>query len=297
MNRLFEKLAEKKILVSDGAWGTMLQTMGLQPGECPEEWNVSHPDQVRSIADAYIRSGAEMVLTNTFGGSPYKLSNFGNQDHAYELNRAGAQLSRDAAGEDIIVAGSVGPTGKFLEPLGEVSSVQMQDNFRIQIKGLADGGADTILIETMSDLGEAIAAVRASKLVCDLPIIVTMTFEKGKQGYRTMMGVSIQQAVETLLKAGVDLVGTNCGNGIEQVIEIISEMRQFTDKFLVAHPNAGIPKLVGDKTIFDQTPLEMAKHVPALAKAGANIIGGCCGTNPEHIAAIADQIIVIREQF
>jgi 5-methyltetrahydrofolate--homocysteine methyltransferase len=297
MNRLLQKLAQKKILVSDGAWGTMLQSMGLQAGDCPEKWNISHPDEVKSIAKKYIAAGAEFVLTNTFGGSPFKLANYGYEDKAFEFNRAGAQLSKQVAGDEIIVAASVGPTGKFLEPLGEVSEPQMQENFQFQIKGLVDGGADAILIETMSDLSEAKAAVKAAKAICDLPVIVTMTFEKGNQGYRTMMGVSIQQAVTELTDAEVDLLGTNCGNGIEQVVEIISEMRRFTNKCLVAHPNAGIPKLVDDKTIFDQTPEEMSKHVPALIEAGANIIGGCCGTNPAHIAAIAEIVHSVRNRL
>lgn len=287
MNRLLRKLSEQAIIISDGAWGTMLHGMGLTPGTCAEEWNLSHPDKVQSIAQQYIAVGAEMILTNTFGGSPFKLASYGLESAAYDINRAGAKLSREAASENIIVAASVGPTGRFLEPLGDITVTEMIDNFQIQIRGLADGGADAILVETMSDLGEAIAAIQAAKAVCNLPVIVTMTFERGQQGYRTMMGISIEQAVTELSSAGADLLGTNCGNGIEQVVEIIAEMRKYTDKYLVAHPNAGLPRLVGDQTIFDQTPADMARHVPALMRAGANIIGGCCGTNPQHIQAIA----------
>jgi 5-methyltetrahydrofolate--homocysteine methyltransferase len=291
MNRLLKKLNEQAIIISDGAWGTMLHGMGLMPGTCAEEWNLSHPVEVKSIAQQYIAAGAEMVLTNTFGGSPFKLAGYGLEQRALEINRAGARLSREAAGENIIVAASVGPTGQFLEPLGEVTMAEMIDNFQIQIQGLADGGADAILVETMTDTGEAIAAVKAARAVCQLPVIVTMTFEKGKQGYRTMMGVSIEQAVIELTAAGADLLGTNCGNGIEQVVEIIAEMRRHTDKHLVAHPNAGLPRLVGDKTVFDQTPIEMARHVPRLIRAGASIIGGCCGTNPQHIQALAQAAV------
>jgi len=290
MNRLLKKLEQKKIILSDGAWGTMLQSMGLQPGDCAEQWNVSHPDKVKSIPQSYIAAGSEMVLTNTFGGSPFKLAGYGLEAQAYQFNLAGAQLSREVAGDDVIVAASVGPTGKFLAPLGDVSEQEMQQNFATQIEALAAGGVDLILIETMSDTGEAIAALKAARATCDLPVAITMTFEKGRQGYRTMMGISIKQATELLSEAGADLLGTNCGNGIEQIVEIIAEMRRYTDKYLVAHPNAGLPRLVQGKTVFDQTPDVMAQHVPALIKAGANIIGGCCGTNPKHIAAIAEKI-------
>ncbi len=290
MNRLLEMLRREKILVSDGAWGTMLQSRGLMPGDCPEEWNISHPDDVRAIASKYIEAGSDIILTNTFGGSRFKLSSFNLQDRAYEINRAGAQISREAAGDDNIVLSSVGPTGKFLEPLGDVSEEQMIENFIDQMKGLVDGGVDGILMETMADTAEAVCAVRAAKEVSDLPVLVTFTFEKGKAGYRTMMGVTVEQVVTDLTEAGADFLGTNCGNGIEQIVEIIREMRQYTDKLLVAHPNAGLPKLVDGNTVFDQSPEEMAQHVQDLADAGANIIGGCCGTTPAHISAIA-QII------
>lgn len=290
MNRLFETLRRQKILVSDGAWGTMLQSRGLMPGDCPEEWNISHPDHVRDIASKYIEAGSDIILTNTFGGSRFKLSSFNLQDRAYELNRSGAQISREAAGDDKIVLSSVGPTGKFLEPLGDVSEEQMIENFFDQMRGLVDGGVDGILIETMADTAEAVCAVKAAKEVSDLPVLVTFTFEKGKVGYRTMMGASVEQVVTALTEAGADFLGTNCGNGIEQIVEIIREMRQHTDKSLVAHPNAGLPKLVGGNTVFDQSPAEMAKHVPPLIQAGANIIGGCCGTTPAHITAIANEI-------
>lgn len=287
MNRLLETLRRKKILVSDGAWGTMLQSRGLMPGDCPEEWNISHPDDVRAIASKYIEVGSDIILTNTFGGSRFKLSSFNLQDMAYEFNRAGAQISREAAGDDKIVLSSVGPTGKFLAPLGEVSEEQMIENFHDQMKGLVDGGVDGILIETMADTSEAVCAVKAAKAVSNLPVLVTFTFEKGKAGYRTMMGITVEQALEALTDAGADFLGTNCGNGIEQIVEIIREMRQHTDKALVAHPNAGLPKLVDGNTVFDQSPGEMAQHVQDLADAGANIIGGCCGTTPAHISAIA----------
>ncbi len=290
MNIIFEKLKQKKILVSDGAWGTMLQSKGLKAGECPEEWNISHPEEVKTIAAAYIEAGADIVLTNSFGGSELKLSGFGYENQTENFNRTAAQLSKEAAKDNIFVFGSVGPSGYLLAPLGTITEDQMIANFKIQIKGLSEGGVDAILIETMTDLTEAITAVKAAREICELPVFVTMTFDKGKQGYRTMMGTTIEQAVNTLVENNVDVLGTNCGNGIEQMVEIIAEFRQYTDKYLIAHPNAGLPRLVNGETVFDQTPNDMAKHVPGLIKAGANIIGGCCGTRPDHIKAIAQQI-------
>lgn len=290
MKNIIQQLQQKKILVSDGAWGTMLQEKGLKAGDCPEEWNISHPEAVKSIATAYKEAGANIVLTNSFGGSKFKLGSFGFEDRTEAFNRTAAQLSKQAAGSDVFVFASVGPTGHFLVPLGITTEEQMVDNFKIQIRGLTDGGADVILIETMTDLGEASAAVKAVREVCDLPVAVTMTFDKGNQGYRTMMGTSVEQAVETFVDLGVDILGTNCGNGIEQMVEIISEFRQYTDKYLIAHPNAGLPKLIHGKTVFEQTAEEIANLVPDLISAGANIIGGCCGTDPGHIEAIARKI-------
>ena len=290
MKDLFKRLNSGEILLSDGAWGTMLQALGLCTGESPEDWNLNHPEKVKEVALAYINAGSDIILTNTFGGSLFKLVNYNIQHKIKEINRIGVALSKEAAKGNAIIAASVGPTGKFLQPLGEVSEEEMFNAFCEQISAQVEGGADAILIETMSDLGEASLAIKAAKEVSTLPIITTMTFEKGKHGYRTMMGVSIEQAVETLSKTGADILGTNCGNGIEQMCEIITQMRQYTSKFLIAQPNAGLPKLRNNKTEFDQTPEDMAQYIPNLINAGANIVGGCCGTTPEHIKAMATQI-------
>ncbi len=290
MNQLKKLLQQKKVLVSDGAWGTMLFSKGLTPGACPEEWNVSHPEIVATIPRAYLETGVDIILSNSFGGSPFKLAQYGLEERAAELNFAAAKISTDLAQGSALVFGSVGPTGRFLEPLGTTTEPEMIENFKIQIKALADGGVDAILIETMSDLQEVGCAITASREVCDLPIIASLTFEKGKQGYKTMMGVSVAAAVETLSQMAVDVIGSNCGNGIEQIVEIIAEIRRQSDKFLLARPNAGLPKLVNGVTVFEQTAEQMAQHVPALIHAGANIIGGCCGTTPEHIRAMIKKV-------
>jgi 5-methyltetrahydrofolate--homocysteine methyltransferase len=290
MNDILKRLKSGEILLSDGAWGTLLQDMGLQTGNCPEQWNLTNPEKVKAVASAYVQAGSNIVLTNTFGGSSFKLASYDLQSKTKEINRMGAALSKEVAGDKVFVAASVGPTGKFLQPLGDVSEQEMYEVFCEQISAQAEGGADAIIIETMSDSGEAALAVKAAKEVTTLPVIATMTFEHGKQGYRTMMGVSIEQAVRSLTDSGADIVGTNCGNGIEQMCEIISQMRNYTSKFLIAHPNAGLPKLIDNKTVFDQSPEEMARYVTDLIEAGANIIGGCCGTTPKHIKEMAQQI-------
>ncbi|NOZ62637.1 MAG: methionine synthase [Calditrichaeota bacterium] len=296
MSKLLDLVKEKSIVISDGAWGTLLHEKGLPPGECPESWNVSHPDIVRQIPEGYIAAGSEVVLTNSFGASPLKLGLFNLSESAHDFNFAAAKISRAAAGDEVLVLASVGPTGQFLAPLGEISEKEMIENFRTQIKGLADGGADAILIETMSDIGEASCAVRAAQDVCDLPILVSMTLERGKQGYRTLMGNSVAEIVTFFTAAGVDILGTNCGNGTAGIVEIVQEFRSFTDKPIVAHPNAGLPVVQDGETIFPERPDEMASLVPDLVEAGANIIGGCCGTGPDHIRAIAQQVRAIRAQ-
>ena len=281
------RLAEKKILVADGAWGTELAKLGLEPGEAPELWNAERPDEVRSIAAGYVDAGADIVLTNTFGGSPLKLAKSGLAPRADELGRLGAELSKGASAGRALVFASIGPTGEFMEPVGTFSEKEFVAGFVLQARSLAAGGADGFIIETMSDLAEAKAALRAVRDSTDLPAVVSMTFEKGPRGFATMMGVTPERAAEELTRAGADAVGSNCGNGIEGIIEVAGLMRPETELPLWMKPNAGLPELVGGETVFRQAPDEMTSHVEALVRAGAVIIGGCCGTTPEHIRAVA----------
>lgn len=294
MGILLDKLAETKLLISDGAWGTMLQSRGLTSDDCPEEWNLSHPDDVRAIASAYVDAGSDMILTNTFGGSRIKLDKKHLGERVAEFNHAAAALSLDVAG-GAIVAGSVGPTGEFLQPMGLMSEEQMREVFSEQIEAILAAGVKVICIETMMALEEAQCAVKAARtLDASVDVLATMTFEKGAKGYHTMMGVSPAQAAAGLLEAGADVVGSNCGNGIEGMIEVAGEFRAATDKPVLIHANAGVPELIDGKTVFRQSPADFATNVEALIKAGANIVGGCCGTTPEHIQAIKTVVDTLR---
>jgi len=294
MGILLDRLAKKKLLVSDGAWGTMLQARGLKGGDIPEEWNASHSDDVRAVAAAYAQVGCDIVLSNTFGGSSAKLSKCGLGDRVAELNQKGASLSLQGA-PDAVVAASIGPTGEFLEPLGDLTEVQMEAIFADQMGVICQAGVKAFCIETMSSLEECACAIRAArKLRRDIDIICTMTFAAGAGGYNTMMGVSCRQAAEGLTRAGADIVGANCGNGPEQMIAIVAEMRRYTAKPILVHANAGLPQLVAGQTVFKQTPADMAAKVKDLVAAGANIIGGCCGTTPAHIAAIKAEVDKLR---
>jgi len=294
MGVLLTRLAEKKLLVSDGAWGTMLQAKGMKPGECPEEWNVSHPEEVQSVAKAYAEAGSDLILTNTFGGSRYKLKKSKREDQVEAFNKAGAKNSLDAVPYGIVAA-SVGPTGEFVEPYGDRTEDELEAAFAEQIKAVFAAGVKVVCIETMTAIEEAVCAIKASKkLDPSADVICTMTFDPTPKGYKTMMGVSCERAAEELTEAGADVVGSNCGNGIEQMIEITRIFRTHTDRPILIHANAGVPKLDGDKTVFRQTPEHMAGLVEKLVEAGASIIGGCCGTTPQHITEMKKAIDRLR---
>ncbi len=294
MGMLMERLAGGKVLVFDGAWGTMLQARGLQGGECPEAWNLTRPDTVREVAAAYARAGADVVLTNTFGGSPIKLANFGLRPRTAEINRAGARLSQEGA-PGRVVAGSVGPCGELLAPLGTMTEAEAQAGFAEQIAALAASGIRVILIETMIALEEALCALRAAKEIDPaLEVAVTLTFNPTSRGAHTIMGVSVPRAVAALTEAGADVLGANCGNGIDRMIPIAREFRQHTDKPILIQPNAGQPEFVDGKAVFRESPQYMAERIRELLAEGVAMVGGCCGTGPEHICAFRQEVDRLR---
>jgi 5-methyltetrahydrofolate--homocysteine methyltransferase len=287
MPTLSELLTQHACLIADGAWGTELAKQGLGPGEAPDAWNLSHPHLVRGIARSYVMAGAQIILTNTFGGTTLKLQRAGLADDAFLLNRAGARLSREAADEGTLVFGSLGPTGEFMRPLGLITEEEMQASFGAQVQALVEGGVDGFVIETMSDLGEALAALRAVREHSALPAVVSLTFAHGPGGYATIMGVKPERAARELTAAGADVVGANCGAGMDLIVGAIGEMAGHTSLPLWAKPNAGLPVLEDGCTVFRETPEQMAAQAPALRAAGARIIGGCCGSTPAHVRALA----------
>jgi 5-methyltetrahydrofolate--homocysteine methyltransferase len=293
-NRFVELLRNlgDNILLADGAMGTMLRQEGLGPGECPEEWNVSQAGKVKGVHKGYLEAGCRLILTNTFGGNRLSLRKFGQEDKVKELNTAGVKLAREALRDypGAILLGDIGPTGELLAPLGNKSSKEIYEVFREQAEILSESGVDALIVETMSDRGEGETALRAARET-GLPVLGSFSFNPGKQGFRTMMGVDICTTIKALEDAGVVALGANCGevDGKEMVL-VIQEMRRLTDKPLLAQPNAGKPALVKGKTIYRQGPEEMAVVARELIGAGANIIGGCCGTTPEHLARVAQVV-------
>jgi 5-methyltetrahydrofolate--homocysteine methyltransferase len=288
MNTISAKIKTGRILVSDGAWGTLLQKKGLEPGECPELWNLQKPDDVFDIAKSYIDAGSDMIETNSFGANIFKLSAYGLSDKVFEINKEAARISRKAAGMDRYVMGSIGPTGKMILS-GDVTFAELYDAFREQATALEEGGADALIVETMSDLDEAKAAVLACVENTDCEVICTMTFEKSNDGsFHTMMGVTPAQMTEEMISVGVDIIGANCGNGISNMIGIVKEIRSVHKTIpILIHANAGAPIYKDGQTIFPETPEQMTELIGLLIEAGANIIGGCCGTTPDHIRRIA----------
>jgi 5-methyltetrahydrofolate--homocysteine methyltransferase len=284
---ILDEILQNKILLSDGAWGTLLQAKGMMPGECPELWNITHRKDVKDIAESYLFAGSDIIETNSFGGSRFKLSLFGLEERASELNRTAAAISREAAGKEKYIAGSIGPTGKMLL-MGDVTEEELYDAFREQAVALEEGGADIIIVETMSALDEASLAVRAARDNTKCTVIITMTFSKEPNGeFHTMMGVSPEEMVLSMKDAGAHIVGSNCGNGIEDMIGIVKAIRATDHNIpIIIQANAGIPELINGETVFRESPEMMASFIPELIKAGANIIGGCCGTTPEHISSI-----------
>ncbi len=270
--------------LADGAWGTELDVLGCPPGYCREEWNLSHPDLVRQVAAAYVKAGSQIILTNTFSANRFVLERHNLADKVQAFNTAGAQLSKQAADQAWVFA-SIGPSGRMLIAR-EVTEDELYKAFFAQAKALAAGGADAIVCESMSELAESLIALRAAKDACGLPVVASMTFDTGSD-LRTMMGVTAADGASQLTRAGADAIGCNCGAGIEGCISIAANLRRHTDLPIWAKPNAGLPEIVGDKVVYKETPEAFAARGKELLQAGANIVGGCCGTSPAHIARLS----------
>jgi 5-methyltetrahydrofolate--homocysteine methyltransferase len=287
MQPFHERLADPRPIIGDGAMGTLLIQNGLQPGACPEAMSLTHADLLTDIAARYIDAGAEIVETNTFGGSPLKLAFYGLQNDATEINAAAVRAARKAAEGRAYVAGSCGPTGKMLKPYGDAEPADLAETFRAQIAAILDAGADLICVETMTDAHEARLAVAAARqLAPDIPILATMTFDRTPRGFFTIMRVSIDQAATELTAAGANVVGANCGHGVGEMIDIARGFRAVATVPCMIQANAGIPETRGTEVHYPDGPAEMAAQARQLVDVGVKIIGGCCGTTPEHIHAL-----------
>ena len=291
MDKLTAMLESGKPIVLDGAMGTMLFSAGLDSGDSPEEWNVLHPDKVKAVHQAYVDAGSQIILTNTFGGSSIRLDTHHLGERVVELNQAAARNARDVADQAdgiVLVAGSIGPTGQILEPLGTLSFEDAKRSFASQAEGLVNGGVDLFWVETMSDIEETKAAISGVRSVSDLPIAATMSFDTHG---RTMMGVTPEQAASFLQDEGVQLIGANCGTGSDELIEAIRAIKATDPKVpVIAKANAGIPEMVDTEVVYNGSPEVMAAYAVDVWNQGARLIGGCCGSTPEHIQAMSSAL-------
>lgn len=282
---------EKGVFVLDGAMGTQLFARGVEPGRCNDWLNVERPDLVLDVHKAYLDAGSDAILTNTFGANRFALGRHGHADKAFEINKAGAQIARQAAGEGRYVLGDVGPTGDFLEPLGTLKPDEVRDAFVEQIKGLREGGVDGLIVETMTAIDELVVALEAAKSAGGgLPLFASMSYDKGPAGFRTMMGVDVATAISRMIALGVDAVGFNCGTcTLDEYAELAKAyVAAAQGKVqLFAEPNAGKPELLDGQAVYRVTPEEFAAACVKIHGAGVHILGGCCGSTPSHIRAIA----------
>jgi 5-methyltetrahydrofolate--homocysteine methyltransferase len=285
---ILDRLAAGDVLIADGATGTMLQAAGLPTGMPNEAWVLERPEEIKKLHQAYLGAGSQIILTSTFGGTRARLKAAGLEVQVAEVSRRAGQIAREAAGDDRYVGGDIGPTGEMMKPLGPLTYETALEMFAEQAQALASGGVDCIYIETMTDLTEAKAAVAGALQACDLPVFCTFSFDT--HGH-TGMGVSPVQAAAAMAELGVPVTGANCGHAPEEVVDILDRMRDAAPgAFLVAKPNAGIPHMVKRRAVYDATPERMADLARQYVEQGASIVGACCGSSPEHIAAIAQAL-------
>lgn len=288
MNNFLSFLGSTKFILSDGAMGTELQKRGLAGGICPEELNISRPEIVKEIHKNYYDAGSDIVETNTFGGNRVRLKHYNFSSRVNEFNIAAVKLINEVRPSGKYIAGSMGPLGELLEPLGEISESQAYDAFAEQAQALEAGGVDIIFIETMMAIDEITIAVKAVKENTKLPVSATMTFELGKAGLRTSWGVDILAAIKALEGLGVDVLGSNCGRGFDEMIEVVKEMKSLTERPILAQANAGLPEIKDGIAVYSETPASIEPKVEKLLESGVRIIGGCCGTEPQHIKKIRE---------
>jgi 5-methyltetrahydrofolate--homocysteine methyltransferase len=288
---LLDRLRAGDVVLADGAWGTVLMARGLEPGAPPEWMTLDRPAVLDEVARAYLDAGAEILTTNTFGGSPLRLEAHGLASEVERVNRRAVEIARRAAGDRAYVAASVGPTGRVLAPYGDTDPAAVEAAFAAQIRALAAEGPDLIVVETMTDLREARLALGAARRVApNLPVIVTLTFEHTPRGLFTVMGTSVAQAADALGRDGADILGSNCGCGSAAMIEIARAFRQCTDRPIAIQPNAGLPEPRGGRIVYPEDPSFMAAQAAVLLETGVAILGGCCGTTPDHIRALRDVV-------
>ncbi|NWF50823.1 MAG: homocysteine S-methyltransferase family protein [Ignavibacteriaceae bacterium] len=287
MGKLLELLKRKRFLVSDGAWGTQLMKLGLESSQCPEIWNITNKNIVYSVAKNYVDAGADIIGTNSFGANIFKLSHFNLSEKIFEINKTAAEISREAAGNDVLVIGSTGPTGKFLIT-GEVTFDDLYETFTKQSAAFEEGGADAVCFETFYDIDEAKCAIKAAKENTALEIICSFTFDQTTDGnYKTMMGLSPETVLSELLDSGADIIGSNCGNGFQQIVRVAEKFRLKNARIpLIIQANAGLPQIINGQLIYSESPDRIENSVRDLLELNVNIIGGCCGTTPEHIRVI-----------
>jgi 5-methyltetrahydrofolate--homocysteine methyltransferase len=282
-------IIKKKVMLLDGAMGTELMRAGLGRGECPEAWNVDRPEAVKDIERRYYEAGSDAVVTNTFGGNPIKLAAYGLERRCREFNLAGARLAREVRPEGCFVGGDLGPTGKFLKPMGDYEESRFEESFVVQAAALNEGAVDFFIIETMYDLREALCAVRACRKASSLPVFATMTFNKSPRGFFTLMGDSPSKCLKALEQEGAAAVGANCSLDSEAMVELVKVMHPETGLPLIAQPNAGQPHVLGGREmIYSQSREDFVRHIVRIIEYGAQVVGGCCGTDPETIRRLAE---------
>jgi len=284
------ELAKKRVVLFDGGMGSTIVSLGLPEGECPESWNLTHSEVIREIHRKYLEAGSDVIETNTFGANRLRLASFGYDAQVEEINARAVEITKEVCPEDKFVAGNIGPCGGFLKPVGKFSIEELEESFLEQVKALAFAQVDFFSIETMYDLREALAVVRAVKRVSDLPIFVSMTFDKKPKGYFTMMGNTLSEFAREAKKAGADVIGANCTLGSDGMIGLVEELRKNTDLPIIAQPNAGKPELIQKRLTYPQNPKSFAEDTIKIVKMGANFVGGCCGTTPEFISEIRKRL-------